>query len=120
MKMRHETLTATAGDVIDAAVDSWSMASPQVRVRLGATMAASVIFARGRMPAIPAVLAAVGVGVLAERAYLVVHDLHQAAVAVAGVLGPFTDPLDPDSPARELPDDFPFRAFKTGDRSDNG
>lgn len=98
MRTQHDTLMATAGGVLDTMVDSWSMASPQVRVRMGATMAASVIFARGRMPAIPAVLAAVGVGVLAERAYVMVHDVHQAAIAI----GSFAYPLDDDRPL--LPD----------------
>lgn len=110
MQAQHETqtLAATAGDVLDAAVDSWSMASPQVRVRLGATMAASVVFARGRMPAIPAVLAAVGVGVLAERAYVLVHDVHLAALAITVELG------DEAAARRALIDDSPLQAFRTG------
>lgn len=98
MPSSQRELTRAAGAAVDSMVDAWSMASPQIRVRLGATMAASVIFARGRMPAIPAVLAAVGVGVLAERAYVVVHDVHKAAMAIAD----FAYPLDDDRPL--LPD----------------
>jgi hypothetical protein len=113
-KRPNELPSSTAAEVLDGAVEAfdgmfaaWSMAEPRIRVRLGATMAASVILARGRMPAIPAVLAAVGVGVLAERAYVVVHDVHQAAIAIARETAV-------EAALAQAADDAPLRAFTTG------
>lgn len=75
----HELLEVFAGSVARGLTDL----SPRARVRLAAAAFASIMLARSRMPAPLAIMAAVGFGYTAEHAYVMLHDVHQAAIAVS-------------------------------------
>lgn len=69
-------------DVLDDALTIAAALDRPVQVQLGATVFASLMLARSRMPVLLAAFAAVGFGYAARSAYIVGHDIHRAAIAI--------------------------------------
>lgn len=82
MRALPEPAARRRGELLDVLARATLDLSPPARVRLGATAIASMILARSRMPPLLAVFCAVGFGYAAERGYVVVHDVHLAALAL--------------------------------------
>ena len=71
-----------AVELLDVALGAAAAIDTPTQVQLGATVFASVMLARSRMPGLLAVFAAVGFGYLARRGYGFAHDTHSAIIAV--------------------------------------
>jgi hypothetical protein len=84
-------------ETLDALINGVSLLEPGTQVQLGATMFASIVLARSQMPALLAILTSVGFGYAAKRAYVVVHDVHLAALALQRIEQLETAVSDPDA-----------------------
>lgn len=67
-------------ETVDTAAELLAALPPEIKVTIGATLAATMILARIRMPIVPATVFAVMTGVAAGELYLVAEDVHDVAL----------------------------------------
>lgn len=71
-----------AGELLDVSVELLASLPAEAKVNLSATFLTAMLLARARIPVIPGMILAASAGFAAQAAYVVIRDIHAAALAI--------------------------------------